>query len=671
MPRYSAYVRDLPRTIESIIKNACLLNLDLPVDWTEHLHLRHSKEFDAAGDRIALDWSSANDIEYVSEVWAQRQGQDIIILPIQFFIDKANVTKLNKRSMYPVVLYLICFSRKVRRRLAVNVAFVPVVKDISETGKRIPRAIGKQARATALQKTLSILLRPLTAELRLDVCFPTDKRVRVTPFLISIVADAPEAAVLLSSRTGVKTAYPCPRCYVPKEKLGSLDQGDVALKTAAELSNWYKKIEQLPTKGEQESFLKMMSLRQPASMLIGRFEFANEFDNGDSVTDNLNLSYTINPFGLPSLTKFESMHNLDLGITADLLRSIENYFAVLVNSTTATKIVDCANAHQGLLPRRSESALFRLPQLGTIIAPSHANLSAQNYRSALCVLPFLLNGSTRDFTQADEAMYDLLRLVLSYLRLHHFIRRINLLPWHRYNTVEEDLEHLLATFSSCYNASVGLTKTRDPGSGPAALPQPLSTLKSHQLFTHLLRDILGAGNVQNFDAESGESHHVDTRAQYEHTSKREGAEGKVAKRATTRELGVLSHMYPCEDLNELSVDRSVDNDFDDPPPQSRKRWRTKWTRIVSELLDDMDPAEFNQVLNKYVSEGYEEYVYRDPVSKLRIKQTIAIQARYPWVVPSENHWSLKLLNGRPKATSKSICIILQHITAVRLRRMYK
>lgn len=38
------------------------------------------------------------------------QVQQRTFAPIKLSIDKANVTRLNQRSVYPVVLYLLCYS---------------------------------------------------------------------------------------------------------------------------------------------------------------------------------------------------------------------------------------------------------------------------------------------------------------------------------------------------------------------------------------------------------------------------------------------------------------------------------------------------------------------------------------------------------------------------------
>lgn len=136
------------------------------------------------------------------------------------------------------------------------------------------------------------------------------------------------------------------------------------------------------------------------------------------------------------------MHNFDLDISPAFLEEIEGYFGVLINPGAARNIVNSAYHHQGLLPRRAQTGLYRLPQVGTIIATSHANITAQNYFSALCVLPFILpgSGSGVGVPGVPRALFDLLGLIMSYAELQHFARRVNMLPWHIHETFHDELQ---------------------------------------------------------------------------------------------------------------------------------------------------------------------------------------------------------------------------------------
>lgn len=134
--------------------------------------------------------------------------------------------------------------------------------------------------------------------------------------------------------------------------------------------------------------------------------------------------------------------------------------------------------------------------------------------------------------------------MLAYVKLHHYARRVNEVPYFLYDKVEGDILVLLETFKSTYVKSLGRTKLRIDYSGSSRDGVTVQTLKSHQLFAHLIRDVKSGGLLSNFDAQAGESYHILTRAHYELTSRRAEAESQVAKRSSVRELGVFEQMYP-------------------------------------------------------------------------------------------------------------------------------
>lgn len=314
---------------------------------------------------------------------------------------------------------------------------------------------------------------------------------------------------------------------------------DARLKTARYFLNAYVGIGQQRTKTLQNSQLMALSLRLPPSFLLSRFELSlDSTDIRSSATTKIFVPRHSLPYGLHSLLRLEAMHNLDLGVTADLLRAIENYFSASLSAAEASKVVSISNKHQNCLPRCSASGMFRLPSQGTTIAQSHANVNAIQYKSALCVLPFMLNGSYAKLRNAAATfhMYKLLNFVLAYLKLHHHVRRINMVPYYIYENLDEEVGELVKTFYEKYKSSLGMTTNAE---GVA-----LGTMKAHQMYNHLLRDMKSGGLVSNYDAQSGESHHVQTRAHYQLSSRRGDAEENVALRSATRELGVLAAMYP-------------------------------------------------------------------------------------------------------------------------------
>lgn len=274
VPVYQVFIRELPTTISHVIESSKQLKLDgTEINWSENMTLCPRFQYNSEDNRILTDWQSGDDMN--SAVNAMRKVEsnvNVVYLPFQLFIDKANVSRLNKRSMYPVVLYLLCFSRKVRRALAVNVGFVPIVHSKNLTGKELSKEVTKHARSTVIQQGLDSLLQPITSSLTLTVNFPDGEARKIRPFLLSVVADAPEVAVLSSFRYGVRTAFPCPRCFIARESLG-FTQPDLDLHRAAvELSDIYSQVPFLPTQGRRDHYLKSLSLRLPKSILLSRFE---------------------------------------------------------------------------------------------------------------------------------------------------------------------------------------------------------------------------------------------------------------------------------------------------------------------------------------------------------------------------------------------------------------
>ncbi len=189
---YTAYIRDLPKTIASIVENSKLLKLRGKVisNWTEHLTVQPRMLFDSEGRRIVTDFYSGDDLLYLYNAMSITGAlANLQLLPVQLFVDKANVTRLNRRLMYPVVLYLLCFSREVRRKLAVNVAFIPIVRKTSIAGKKLPKEVVRAARRSITQKTMIELLGSLNQDLSLTLLFPDQVERAVKPVLTSIVAD--------------------------------------------------------------------------------------------------------------------------------------------------------------------------------------------------------------------------------------------------------------------------------------------------------------------------------------------------------------------------------------------------------------------------------------------------------------------------------------------------
>lgn len=138
---YTLFVRSLRETIQHVIATSRILFWKTETDWNNHLHLEPYIKVDESGNRIVDSIQSADDAYISLRSYSMlKNDANMQLLPYQLFVDKGNVTRLNKRSMYPVVLYLLCLSRTVRRILAVNVSFIPIVTDREVFGRPIPTA---------------------------------------------------------------------------------------------------------------------------------------------------------------------------------------------------------------------------------------------------------------------------------------------------------------------------------------------------------------------------------------------------------------------------------------------------------------------------------------------------------------------------------------------------
>ncbi len=191
-----------------------------------------------------------------------------------------------------------------------------IVSKYSISVKRLSSKITKKARSSVIQETLRALLKPLDNNERLYVALPNGSTVAVTPFLSSIVADVPEDAVIKSLRFGMRTSYPRTRCFQTASDFStniSEKQSNVERKACSILKDAQQSIEKLHTENVRNKYLKKLSLREPKSFLLDRFKCN---------LDHQPVQIEHTAFSLPGMIKFESMHDLDLGITADILREI-------------------------------------------------------------------------------------------------------------------------------------------------------------------------------------------------------------------------------------------------------------------------------------------------------------------------------------------------------------
>ncbi|CAN8071433.1 unnamed protein product [Agarophyton chilense] len=607
-----ALVRFLPDAICSVVRASNALKLS-DLDWDRDLTLCYGPVFNVAGQRVVYDFQTADDLIFLERAILEKaRTPGLRVAALQLFIDKENVTCLNKRSMYPIVLYLLCFSRRVRRRLAINVGMIPVVSGLGRDGRKMPKELTRLALATTIQQTLESLLSPLEPNLKIEVHFPGSGKQIITPVLFSIVADLPEVAVILGMKYGLRTIYPCFRCFVPRESMSQLECA-FQLKTSTFLRKVHDALPTQRTNTARQELLKKYSLRVPASPLLQRQEMNFDVPRQDAAGGRRGVVQS-NKFGLHALCRFESLHNFDLGITADILHGIEKYFA---------------------------------HRLGTIIAESHANMTAQQYKSSLCVLPFILIRACKGVTtnSTPEVMFHLLECILSYIELHHYCRRINHVSYFLYARVEQDVRALTNMFYNTYKVSIGAAQRGRVSNSDGSNEDALGTMMAHQLYAHIARDIKSGGLLSNYDAQVGESNHVQTRAHYNRTSKRLEAEESVAIRSTTRELGVQASMYPIRSASSRETgerlisgrrtrsQRQEENSDDNPFLPVTKRVKLKVQTVNEALLDGMCAASFTSLLKKTYP-GEDPGSFRSLVRKLKIKQSVRVPAHFLWMPAS-------------------------------------
>ena len=263
-------------------------------------------------------------------------------------------------------------------------------------------------------------------------------------------------------------------------------------------------------------------------------------------------------------------------------------------------------------------------------------------------------------------MYNVMTLVLCYLDLHHYVRRINTKPWDSYESLDSDIPKLLSKMDSAYRHSIGRTKGRNVKEGPVDIGASFGTLKSHQLYKHLLQDIKGCGLVGIFDPQPAKSHHVQTRAHYSLMSRRANTENTVAARSTAREPGVLESMYPVKNNERESAGNTAEDQGrgqysgdevelskiqrdDGPKSQKRQKARSELMDVNKVNLDGLYVDEFQQVLVSSSDPGScEGYVFRSAIKTLRTMKKVRIVARFLCCADSG---SLKCATQRLKATS--------------------
>ena len=194
----------------------------------------------------------------------------------------------------------------------------------------------------------------------------------------------------------------------------------------------------------------------------------------------------------------------------------------------------------------------------------------------------------------------------------------------------------------------------------------------HQLYKHLFQDIKGCALVDSFDAQAGESPHVQTRAHYYFMSRRANAENTVAARSTSREPGVLESMYPVTNHERESTGNTAEDQGtgesigdevelweiqrdDGPTFRKRQKARGELMDVNTVNLDGLHVDEFQQMLvSSSVFGPCEGYVFRSAIKKLRTMKMVRIAAPFPWCADTGSlKGTFQRLNQQARSTTPS------------------
>ncbi len=97
--------RDMKATIQSVIRSADCIQIPEGVTQDNYITFHPDVKWTKIGSALYTIWFSADDGLYISQALSAMNSDlqsSKLVLPYQLFIDKANVSRLNRRSMYPI-----------------------------------------------------------------------------------------------------------------------------------------------------------------------------------------------------------------------------------------------------------------------------------------------------------------------------------------------------------------------------------------------------------------------------------------------------------------------------------------------------------------------------------------------------------------------------------------
>lgn len=198
----------------------------------------------------------------------------VCLLLVALFVDKHNVTKLNKRSLYSVVMFVKNIDSGPLQFLhSMIVAYIPFPSSLTDLGTRLSKPNTRHIRRMAVQQTMQHLLASATSGGTIFTMTCPDSKVR--RFRIAIIgnADHPEVCMQTSGRSGTGivggSARPDPQCNLLLRHSGFYRRPDSATliqpRTASKVLAVYENVALETTLKAKELILKENSLNMPPS----------------------------------------------------------------------------------------------------------------------------------------------------------------------------------------------------------------------------------------------------------------------------------------------------------------------------------------------------------------------------------------------------------------------
>lgn len=273
------------------------------------------------------------------DTWSSQDGAEhplgpVCLLLVSLFIDKHNVTKMNKRSLYSVVMFIKNIDSGPLQFLdSLIVAYIPFPSSQTDLGTRLTEPKTRRIRRMAVQQTMKNLLGSATSGGAVFTMLCPDSKVR--RFRIGIMgnADHPEVCMQTGGRSGtgliLGSAMPDPQCNMQlRHSEFFMRPDDAALvlpRTAVEVLAIYQRVSLIKTLDDQERMLKENSLNTPPSAWL-EAPFVSPLKDREgvlqvepdvipvpvrSIADGriVERSMFIAKFGFQNLFPFEYLHN--------------------------------------------------------------------------------------------------------------------------------------------------------------------------------------------------------------------------------------------------------------------------------------------------------------------------------------------------------------------------